>query len=375
MNRAIFHVITGLDRGGAETMLLKLIRATDARQYRHVVFVLTNSSAMLPEFREQGIDVRKLNVRGVGSLLRALLTTRRAVVSERPVVLMSWLHHADLFAALLKLMHPSLRFVWNIRCSKLSPTELPWGNILLVRLLAFLSFIPAAVATNSIAGRNEHAAIGYRPRRWVILPNGFDTNAFKPDKAAGMVLRLTLGLGQQNFVVGMVGRYHPMKGYGLFAEAAAIVRRRNPDIRFVMIGSGLSKENTALTKLLDHHGIGGITELLGERKNVPELMNALDVLLSTSTSEGFPNVIGEAMSCGIPCVATDVGDCRSVIGDSGLTVEAGSAMAVAEALERLATMPREQLSVLGMSARRRIEEHFGMPAVLRRYQDLFDEFA
>lgn len=371
--KLLFHVITGLDRGGAEVMLLKLLSEGRSARYRHVVYVLSTALTLLPDFRRVGVDVRPLDVHGVWGLLKALWIVRRAAVFERPVLLMSWLHHADLFAALLKIFLPRLPIIWNLRCSSLNLGELPRLNLILVRLLALLSFIPSVVVTNSKAGRRAHSAVGYRPRRWVLLPNGFDLNVFYPDRSARHILRTELGLSDDDFVIGTVGRYHPMKGYGIFADAVAQVGREYPSAHFVMVGKGLDQSNLALVAALEDSGKA--TMLLGERSDVPRLMNLFDVMLLTSTSEGFPNVIGEAMACAVPCVATDVGDCREVIGESGIVAEAGSATAVATALGRMIRLSNVARSDLGAQARKRIEEHFSMPATVRRYEELFDEIA
>ncbi|MBS1141842.1 MAG: glycosyltransferase [Proteobacteria bacterium] len=371
--RYLFHLITGLDRGGAEVMLLKLLRGADSARYRHVVYVLSPALALLHDFRNAGVEVRTLDVRGLGGLLKALWIVRCAAVRERPALLMSWLHHADLFAVLLKACLPSLPIVWNLRCSVLNLGELPRLNLILVRLLALLSFIPSAVVTNSQAGRSAHAAVGYHPRRWVLLPNGFDLEVFYPDRFGGELLRNELGLGEDDFLIGTVGRYHPMKGYGIFSAAAAQVSREYPHTRFVMVGKGLDQANLALVATLED--AANATIFLGERSDVPQLMNAFDVMLLTSTSEGFPNVIGEAMACAVPCVATDVGDCREVIGETGIVAEAGSPAAVAAALGRMIGLSREARADLGVQARQRVEKHFGMQAIVRRYEELFDEIA
>ena len=371
--RYLFHLITGLDRGGAEMMLLKLMRGADSARYRHVVYVLSPALALLPDFRNAGVEVRPLNVHGFGGLLKALWIVRCAAVRERPALMMSWLHHADLFSVLLKVCLPSLPIIWNLRCSVLNLGELPRLNLILVRLLALLSFIPSAVVTNSQAGRSAHAAVGYRPRRWVLLPNGFDLEVFCPDRSDGELLRKELGLGKEDFIVGTVGRYHPMKGYGILAAAADQVSREYPNIRFMMVGKGLDQSNLVLVASLENAALATI--LLGERSDVPRLMNAFDVMLLTSNSEGFPNVIGEAMACAVPCVATDVGDCREVIGETGMVVEAGSPAAVAAALGRMIKLSSEERAGLGAQARQRVEKHFGMPAIVRRYEGLFDEIA
>lgn len=371
----ILHVITGLGLGGAETMLFKLLKASDRNATEHAVLTLTSVDLLAEEIRKLGVSVRSLGITGGVSGIRALWRARAVVREFKPQLVMTWLHHADLFGTALKGLLPSMRLAWNLRCSKLAPNELSANNIRIVRLLAKLSFVPDVVVANARAGKTEHIAVGYSPRRWRVLPNGFDTQAFAPDAAARARVRASLGLSAQHFVIGMVGRYHAMKGFGLFVEAAGKLARENDQIRFVLVGKDVDAGNEELRSLLVATGVEDRVLLLGQRSDVAPVMNALDVLANTSTSEGFPNVIGEAMACGVPCVATDVGDSADIIGDAGIVTPSGDVAALVAAWRRLSMMPGDEFAVLKAKARQRVIEEYEIGVVARRYQELFDEFA
>lgn len=371
----VLHLITGLGLGGAEIMLLKLLRASDREANEHVVLTLTSVTTLQPAMEALGVRVRSLDIRGAVGGFHALWQARAFIRDFRPKVVMTWLHHADLFGAMLKCLKPSLRLVWNLRCSQLSASELSRGNILLVRLLARLSFLPSAVVANAHAGRAAHAAEGYRPRRWAVLPNGFDTAAFAPDVGARAALRGNLGLAGDAFLVGIVGRYHPMKDFGLFVAAAGRFARGDDKVRFVMAGKDVTGDNAELVAMIRSAGIESQTVLLGPRQDVAAIMNSLDVLANTSTSEGFPNVIGEAMACGTPCVATDVGDSADIVGDSGIVIPPGDVDALVTAWQKMRRMPADEFLALKQRARQRILDHYEIGVVARRYQELFNEFA
>lgn len=356
-------------------MLFKLLRASDRGATEHVVVTLTAADYLAADIRKLGVRVLHLDVAGWTGGIRALLRTRHFAKEFRPHLVMTWLHHSDLFGAVLKCMMPSLRLVWNLRCSTLSPAETSRSNVRLVRLLALLSFLPTVVVSNSEAGKTEHTVVGYAPRRWHVLPNGFDTEIFAPDTLSRNDVREHLGLSSQHFVIGMVGRYHPMKGFGLFVDAAGRLARENGNVRFVLVGKDVDQDNAPLVSQLEQAGVIDKTYLLGQSSDVARVMNALDVLANTSTSEGFPNVIGEAMSCGIPCVATNVGDSAVIVGSSGLVVPAGDADALVDAWRRLWALSSDERSELKRSARKRIIENFEIGTVARRYQDLFNELA
>ena len=368
----VLHIITGLGLGGAEMMLLKLLQASDRSATEHVVLTLTDLDVLAPDIRALGVPVQSLAVGGGLSGVRALWRARRLVGQFRPDAVMTWLHHADLFGVALKCLAPSIRLIWNLRCSRLSPEELPRSNILLVKLLARLSFIPALVVANARFGMEEHVRMGYRTRQWEILPNGFDVAAFAPDAEARWAIRRQLGVSDGDFVIGMVGRYHAMKGFDTFVRAAGLLAQQETRARFVLVGTDVSEDNAELKGMLEAAGVLGKVALLGQRRDVPAIMNAFDILASTSTSEGFPNVIGEAMSCGIPCAVTDVGDSACIVGRAGIVVQAGDGEAMAAAWQLLLAMPEKDFIDLKQLARQRIVEEYEIGVVSRRYQAVFE---
>lgn len=368
----VLHIITGLGLGGAEMMLLKLLQASDRSASEHMVLTLTDLDVLGDDIRALGVPVQSLGVGGGLSGVRALWRARRLVSQFKPDAVMTWLHHADLFGVALKCLAPSIRLVWNLRCSRLSPAELPRSNILLVKLLARLSFIPAVIVANARFGMEEHIRMGYRARRWMVLPNGFDVAVFAPDAEARRTIRQQLGVSDSDFVIGMVGRYHAMKGFDIFVAAAGLLGKKEKRARFIIVGTDVTENNAELKGMLEATGILGKVTLLGQRRDVPAIMNAFDILASTSTSEGFPNVIGEAMSCGIPCAVTDVGDSACIVGQAGFVVQAGDDEAMAAAWQSLSAMSEKDFLALKQAARQRIVEEYEIGVIASRYQVVFE---
>ena len=367
----IVHVITGLDVGGAESMLLQLIRASRYPGQEHTVLTLTSANSMVPQFEALGVAVTCLHAHGLGGMA-ALFKAKMLIKSFRPDVVMTWMHHSDFFGALLKITTPSLRLVWNIRCSKLSPADLPWRNLLIVRLLAGLSWLPNAIVTNSVAGKREHIALGYRSGGWHLLPNGFDTARFAPDREAGARVRIEAGIPQHAFIVGLVARYHPMKGFDLFMRMAGRLTKTERKFHFVLAGEGVDRNNEQLMQLVAVNKLEGRITLLGPRRDIADVMNAFDVIACTSTSEGFSNVIGEAMACGVPCVATDVGDNALIVGPAGTVVAPGDADALVVALAEMAKLPDQSFQKLKSEARRQILKKFAIQDIASQYKNFFD---
>jgi glycosyltransferase involved in cell wall biosynthesis len=255
------------------------------------------------------------------------------------------------------------RIIWNIRCSEIDFSRYSPATRWVVVALVRLSRVPWAVASNSCAGQQAHQRLGYRPRRWVYLPNGFDTDAWKPEPQERAALRRALGLADGDVVVGMVARVDPQKDHAAFLEAASLVAARHPQLRVLLVGR--DTDTLAVPQILRP-----VTQALGERSDVQRVMQALDILVSSSAyGEGFPNVIGEAMACGVACVATDVGDSRAIIGSTGLVVAPRDVPALAAAIQALIEGKVDR-SRLGASARTRIESEYAIERCLRRYSDL-----
>src|SRR5690606_25925134 len=223
----------------------------------------------------------------------------------------------------------------------------------------------------SHAARRLHVEQGYRDDRFLVIPNGFDMDRFRPSDDARRALREELGLPSDALLVGLVARWHPVKDHAGFLRAAGIVSRAHPDARYLLVGSDCDRSNAALAGLVDEIGLAGRVHLLGARDDIARVTAALDVAASSSTGEAFPNVLGEAMSCGVPCVTTDVGDSAHIVGDTGRVVPPRDPRALATALSELVGMSREQRVELGRRARERVRDNFELGRVVGLYEAAF----
>jgi glycosyltransferase involved in cell wall biosynthesis len=281
-----------------------------------------------------------------------------------PDLMMTWLYHADLVGTLAGRVAGVGRIIWNIRCSDMEFSRYPATTRWVVAALVRLSGLPWAIGVNSRAGQRAHDRLGYRPRQWAYLPNGFDTEVWRPNAQERGEVRKELGFVDSDTVVGMVARVDPQKDHATFLEAARVVLARHPRFRVLLVG-----RDTDGLELPDE--LRSITKVLGERRDVKRLMQALDILVSSSAyGEGFPNVIGEAMACGVPCVATDVGDSANILGDTGQIVEPLEPHKLASAIAGLVEMPSVDLRKCGVRARERVKRYFSVDTCLARYGEL-----
>lgn len=243
-----------------------------------------------------------------------------------------------------------------------------------IRLGAYFSRRPEGIVYVSQASQSQHQALGYSNANTFVVANGFDTALFRPSTELRAEVRAELGVPDSVILIGMIGRYHPSKDHLNFLRAAALLQNQG-DIRFVLCGRGVDPDNSSIKTTSGELGISERLLLLGERHDIPRLMTGLDVLVSSSSNEAFPNVIGEAMSCGVPCVATDVGDVRSLLGGTGNITPPRDPQALAQGLSRLIDSGHEGRKLLGHAARSRIVDRFSIEAVARQYESLYEKTA
>jgi glycosyltransferase involved in cell wall biosynthesis len=234
-----------------------------------------------------------------------------------------------------------------------------------------LSRFPDAIVVNSQAGMRYHGLES--KRNVVVIPNGIDTTSFSPDPAAGRDVRKAWGVGEKEYLVGLVGRLDPMKDHPTFLKAASSMIRGHGKMKFVCVGDGPEPYKLELKDLARNLGLETSLIWAGERRDMPAVYNALDLATLSSYGEGFPNVVGEAMACGVPCVVTDVGDCTEIVGDTGCVVPPKDPMALAQGWEKLFSLPPEGRMELGEKARQRVIERFSLKKMVRRHEELFEE--
>ncbi|MDO8311687.1 MAG: glycosyltransferase, partial [Sideroxyarcus sp.] len=335
MMRVLF-IITGLSTGGAETMLLKLLERLDRQRFSPHVISLTTLGEIGPRIAALGISVEAIDMKpGLPSPLGFLHLVRQ-IKRVKPDVVHTWLYHADLLGGLAARLAGVSAIGWCIRNSNLDKDKTKLSTRAVVRLCASISsWVPSQILSCSEEARQVHVALGYAAEKMRVVPNGFDLARFKQDGDARSAVRAELGIADSTPLVGLIGRFDPQKNHAGFFEAAGILSRQMPHVHFVLAGRGIEHNNIALMQSINKAGVLANTHLLGLRDDVPRLMAALDVLASSSYGEAFPNVLGEAMACGVPCAVTDVGDSAYIVGDTGCVVASGDMRGLAAALEEL----------------------------------------
>lgn len=356
-------------------MLLKLIERLDTRFSPHVIS-LTNLGEVGQRMQALGIPVEALGMRpGVPSPRYFWKLTRR-LRQLKPEVVHTWMYHSDLLGGLAARLAGVPAVGWSIRHSNLSADANKRSTLAVVRVCSVLSrWVPDKVLCCSEVAREVHVNYGYSADKMVVVPNGFDLSRFRPDTIARDDVRQELGLHPGVPLVGLIGRFDPQKNHVGFVQAAGLLHEKMPEAHFLLAGKGVSAGNAELLLAIEQVGLTGLIHLLGLRNDVPRLMAALDVLASSSIGEAFPNVLGEAMACGIPCAVTDVGDSASIVGATGRVVPPGDMSKLAGAMEDLLTLSSAERKALGERARDRVAGLFELGNVVKRYELFYDELA
>jgi glycosyltransferase involved in cell wall biosynthesis len=369
----ICHLINHLEPGGAERALVNLIDGLNPQRFTNEVITLTEPGWFDGYLKSAGVPVTSLGMPRGRPTLSGLYALVRHLQKSQPSILQTWLYHSDLAGTIASQFVPGVRLVWNVRCSDIvlhpGQKRLRW----IVSLLARLSRKPDAVIANSKSGMRFHAEIGFRPRRWEKILNGVDLARFHPSADARMETRARLGIAAETPLIGMIAHYRLMKDHTTFLRAAALFAARHPEARFVLSGCGCDWDNEALSRSIREAGLGERISLLGFREDIEAIYPALDlVTLSSKLGEGCPNVLIEAMACGVPCVATDVGDAREIIGDAGLVVPPRDPEALARAWEEVVSGNKEYWA---LRARARVAGSYSLDRVCRSYEALYEEMA
>jgi glycosyltransferase involved in cell wall biosynthesis len=351
-----------LHRGGAERQLVTLACALKRRGHEPVVALFYATGPLLAELEQAGVRVVPLHKRGRWDMAGFVARWVRLARAERPDVLHPYLSGPNLLCVLLK---PLLGapVVWGLRMAQLDTTPYDWFQRILYGVQPLASRWADLIICNSHAGRAVAVASGYPAERTVVVPNGIDVARFRPDAAHRTRARAAWGMADDELVVGIVGRLDPVKDHPTFLHAAARLAACTEAVRFVCVGDDPQGRRPALQTLAGTLGLGERLLWLEGQGAMEAVYPAFDLLVSSSSGEGFPNVVAEAMACGVPCAVTDVGDSAWIVGETGAVAPPGDPDALCRAM----------LEVLGRrsparsaQARARVVEHFSVDALAEK---------
>jgi glycosyltransferase involved in cell wall biosynthesis len=332
----ILFLIRSLNYGGQERQLVLLSKRLCERGHDVVLAIFYAGGPLQQELVDSKVRIRALKKRGRWDVLRFLWKVSQVLCEERPDVIHGYLLEPNIISVLCKPLFPKMKVVWGVRSSNLDFKDYDWLMRLSCKLNVWLSRFPDRIIANSHAGHRHSVSTGYPAEKIVVIPNGIDTERFRPDPNSRSRMRSEWGVAEHEKLIGLVGRLDPMKDHPTFLEAAAMLAHKWPQVRFVCVGHGPDDYLARLQTLAVRLGLEGRVLWAGARQDMPAVHNALDIAVNSSCyGEGLSNAVAEAMACGVPCVVTNIGDSALVVGHVGEVVPPKDPVALKNAIEKV----------------------------------------
>jgi len=362
----LFFLIRSLEFGGAERQLIELVKGLSKRGFAITVATFYDGGALRPEMEGiAGVPVISLHKRSRWDLVSFLWRLWRIVRKSKPQVVHGYMGVAnELCSCVGRLI--GARIVWGVRASNKDFSQYDWASRLSFRVGAWLSRSADLIIVNSQAGKKHHSISGYSGKRMVVIRCGVDIERFQPDRRVGKEVRAQWGLSDGEILIGLIGRLDPIKGHSTFLWAAALLAQRRGDVRFVCVGDGPGPYKSKMRALAEELGLAERLIWAGFRDDLEAVYNALDLLTSSSYGEGFPNVVAEAMACGVPCIVTDVGDSACIVGDTGPVVPPKDPEALLNGWKQILALSQLDREALGKASRARIVKEFSVSQLVER---------
>jgi glycosyltransferase involved in cell wall biosynthesis len=367
--QVVFHIISGLGDGGAEGVLYRLIKC-DIKN-THIVITMISGGKYEVLLKNLGVVVTSLNLERGKFTVMALAQLYMKIRKVKPDVVQTWMYHSDLVGGLIAKIALVKRVIWNVRHSNLNPEDTKSSTIIVARLCALFSYIvPNKIVCCADEAREEHISIGYKSKNMVVISNGYDLSLYKPYKTAS-VIRNEYNISNSQPLMGMVGRFTPEKDHeNLFRAMSQLINKPY----LVLAGTGMTDENEILSKLISVYSLTERVILLGQVEDVPSFMNQLDFHVLSSSSEGFPNVLAEAMACEIPCISTEAGSAPLIINNTGWLAPVKQSDALAACLSLAINelqVNKDKWNMRKNDSRTRVMKHFSLNEMVEKYNEVW----
>ncbi|WP_338240838.1 glycosyltransferase [Aurantiacibacter hainanensis] len=341
-------------------MLARLLRLST--EQRVVVVPLIGLSERNRQLADNpDVIYHPLGMRSALGLPGTLAKLTSLIRAEKPRVMLCWMYHAMALGAIGGRL-TGTPFYWTVRQSLEDPAAFTRSTRMAVSTCRAMARWPEGIIYNSARSKIHHQDYGYDNPNSIVIPNGFDLPDVTPPAPSATAR-----------VFGIAGRLHPQKDYPTFFAAAARAGRDHPHLRFCIAGKGMTADNPEVRALMDAAGASPEQfDLLGELSDMAPFYRRIDALVLSSRTEGFPNVVAEAMSYGKPVVTTDVGDAADIVGDTGIVCPARDPEALAAGIAFFANASSETYSEKCRAALRRIEDNYSLPKIYETYRRFLD---
>ncbi len=367
----IAHISTGLDTGGAEVQLVRLLEKFDMKKFEMIVISLHEETYLADKIRDDlelpvfslGLKKNPLNIKNAFKILKEF----------NPDIIHGTMYEGGVAGTLFnKFLPKKPPVIWTVHEGLEHYESEPIRKQLQLKAWSLISDFPDCMMYVSHLNAEQHLDWGFKNSKALVMTNGVDTQTFKPNPNARKEIRESLNIPQDAFVIGITARFHPVKNHEGFLRAAGLLSKTHPNVHYVMAGTDIDHHNNALTDIIQDNNLQDHTHLLGNREDVPDVVNAYDVASLTSLGEAFPLTLGEAMATAKPCVATNVGDNAFIIKDTGRIVPVNDDQAIADAWKELVEMDKKSFKALGQAALQRTLNKFTLKKQVQEHESLYE---
>ena len=372
--KKITHLINGLDSGGAETVLVRLI-LNDSQGNKHLVISLKDDGFYGKQLKENGVTVKSLELNkphnvifGIG-VFKLLNLLRK----NKTDTLIAWMPHSCLLGGLVGKICGIKKIIWNFRgASENLNDNTKLHHIVLFTCKKLQKYIPNKIIVCANYVNDVLGNYGFETSNIKVIFNGYDSNEYSINNKSRKEIRKELQVPKDIPLLGMIARWHPQKNHGLLIESLKLIKSRNLEFRCLLLGEGI--QNELILESISKLGMSDFFILRNETKNIPAILNALDIhILSSKFGEGFPNVIAEAMLCGTPCIATDIGDSELIVGQTGWISKNDSVSEMSDKIFKAIEYWKDKKAWHNKSneARNRIIKNFHISSMINNYQNIY----
>ena len=366
----ILQIITGLGNGGAENTLYKICKYDKLNE--HIVISLLGPGKYFSLLKALGVKVYCLNINFIS--IHKFFFLVKLIHSLKPDIVQTWLVHADFLGGISARLAGIKNVIWNIRYSNLEIGKTKLSTIIIIKLLAKLSyFVPKSIIVVSKKAKKIYEKKGYDSKKFKFIPNGYDLSILKPINIQKQNLKKKIKLKKNIPLIGNVARYNPKKDHSNLLIALSIIKSKKIDFFCILVGPNINRENKGLTSEIKRLKLSRSVKLLGQNQNISQIMNGIDVYVqSSSGGEGFPNVVAESMACGTPCVVTDVGDAAFIADNTGWVVPPKNPIKLANAIKHsLDIFCTKNWKIKQYKSRLRIKKKFNLEKMLNSYNKVW----
>ena len=369
--KRIIHIISGLEAGGAESILYNLVKSD--KKNKHLVISLSGHGSYGNLLLKVGIESYFLNLKDVKKAIFELLKLIIIIRNSKADIVQTWMYHSDFIGGLTARIFTSAKIIWSIHSDTLikeRSKSLTYNLFLFNKYLSYI--IPNAIIYCSNSSLINHNKFGYCKKKSYLIYNGIETDRFVYSLEKRKIFRKKFGISEKSFLIGMISRYDPLKDHEtLLKSLSELIPLSKKEIYCILIGSNIYK-NKFLLKQIRSKGLKKKVILLKPISNIEDLMTALDCHILCSHSESLPNVISEAMSCCIPTISSNVGDIKNIVGKFGYIVEPYDHKSLTNKMLLLMNKNHKDLISLKKHGRLRIKKNFSLKTMKRNYLNFWN---